>query len=338
MSAHRAMPVDDSAFVARLRHGAGRPGEIIAVVALLALAAPALAQDGAAIARQGAGPNAPACSSCHGANGEGNAAANFPRLAAQAAPYLVRQLDAYADGRRQNPIMTPIAKALDAKQRAAVAAHYAELPVATAAGTAASGAAGNGSANGTRAGTTSNDARASAPVKASASGQARTSATSGGRAERLATAGDERLQVQGCANCHGAGGRGEPPSYPYLATQHAGYLRDTLLAWKTGTRDTDPSGTMNRIAKQLPEADIAALAQYFAAQSAPDTLELTLAPGTMPPTGSVSAAGTPAQAGTAQPTRPAGVEQGSPTAGGSQGVGSGNQGQGTPPPGGGSPR
>jgi cytochrome c553 len=277
----------------------------------------AWAQDGASIATQGAGANAPACATCHGARGEGNAASSFPRLAGQSAAYLDRQLDAYADGHRQNPIMTPIAKALTNAQREAVATYYAQLPVAaaTAAGQGEAGSAA-GNATGNPGGARGGNAKGAG----------------GSRAERLATVGDERLQVQGCVNCHGAGGRGEPPAYPYLATQHAGYLRATLGEWKAGTRDTDPTGSMNRIAKQLSDADVAALAQYFASQPTPDTLTLQMRQDAMPGVG--AATSTPASGTTsAQPTRPAGTEQGSPTTGGTQGQG-GNATQGQTAPGG----
>ena len=81
---------------------------------------------GRAIATQGANGGA-ACMGCHGANGEGNAQGGFPRLAALGRLYIVHQLNSYADGTRQNPVMTPIAAGLSAEQRAQVAAYYAGL-------------------------------------------------------------------------------------------------------------------------------------------------------------------------------------------------------------------
>jgi cytochrome c553 len=75
---------------------------------------------------------------CHGANGEGNAQGGFPRLAAQGRLYIVHQLNSYADGTRQNPVMTPIAGGLSADQRAQVAAYYASLATAGTAKAAAS--------------------------------------------------------------------------------------------------------------------------------------------------------------------------------------------------------
>ena len=91
--------------------------------------------DGAAIAKAGAGAG-PACQTCHGTAGEGVAQASFPRLASLGAPYLQRQLAAFADGTRVSDVMMPIAKALSVADRAEVAAYYAALP-APAAPTAA---------------------------------------------------------------------------------------------------------------------------------------------------------------------------------------------------------
>ena len=45
----------------------------------------------------------PACMSCHGPNGLGNAPAKFPRLAGQHAVYVATQLRAYRSGARYQP-------------------------------------------------------------------------------------------------------------------------------------------------------------------------------------------------------------------------------------------
>jgi cytochrome c553 len=95
---------------------------------------------GRQIAAQGA-PGAAACVSCHGANAEGNAQAGFPRLAGLGRVYIEHQLNSYADGTRQNPVMTPIAGALSAQQRSAVALYFAGLGSAPASNANASGSA-----------------------------------------------------------------------------------------------------------------------------------------------------------------------------------------------------
>ena len=98
--------------------------------ALGALSGPAqAAADGRQISTQGAN-GAPACVTCHGANGEGNPAAGFPHLAGLGAAYLAEQLDAMANGSRVSPVMAATAKALDPAQRKAVSQYYAALPSA----------------------------------------------------------------------------------------------------------------------------------------------------------------------------------------------------------------
>ena len=85
------------------------------------------APEGPVIAHQGTGSGAPPCVACHGASGEGNPAMNAPRLAGLGASYLEEQLSAFADGKRANPTMTSVAKALKPDQRQAVAAYYSGL-------------------------------------------------------------------------------------------------------------------------------------------------------------------------------------------------------------------
>lgn len=70
---------------------------------------------------------ASACITCHGLDGGGDGA-GAPRLAALDAGYLQRQLEAYADGRRDHAQMAWIAKRLDDRERAAVSAYYAAMP------------------------------------------------------------------------------------------------------------------------------------------------------------------------------------------------------------------
>ena len=70
--------------------------------------------------------NPQACAGCHGARGEGGSTGG-PALAGQPQAYLVRQLDAYADGRRQHAVMSPIARGLRPEEREELAAYYARL-------------------------------------------------------------------------------------------------------------------------------------------------------------------------------------------------------------------
>lgn len=260
-----------------------------------AAGAPAGGTPGAQIAGQGNGPQVPACAGCHGAQGEGVAASGFPRLAGQSARYLARQLDGYASGARTHAVMTPIAKALTQEQRVAVAAHYASLRAPAAAGA---------------------QAKPTAARNADAA-----------RGQRLASVGDATLRVQACANCHGPEGRGEPPDYPYLAGQFAGYLASALAEFRAGQRTTDPTGQMPAIARQLRDADVAALAAYFAARGAPPPAPAwtTVRPGA--PTFAAAPARVPATGNGGGNKPGVDTEQGSPTTGGGQGnAGGANQG------------
>jgi cytochrome c553 len=284
-------------------------GPIIAPAPAAAPVTQAQLDAGTQLASQG-GQGVPACNTCHGAQGEGNPGAGSPRIAGQSRLYLAHELEAYANGSRKHPVMQPIASALNADQRVAVAAHFAALAPSG----AASGAVAAASA-------------ASAPGAVAAAG---------GRGSQLASVGDNALGVQGCANCHGPGGVGAGEVYPYLAGQHASYLTPTLGAWRDGSRNDDPTGQMPQIAKALSDQDVKALAAYYAAQPPRDTA--VGAERMAPPVAAASApavvsgpqtasAATMGSGGTGQ-----GTEQGSPLTGaqGQGGGGTGTQSNGQP--------
>jgi cytochrome c553 len=245
----------------------------ILLFALLAVPFALAAQQSAATTRHS--DSTAQCAACHGANGEGNPAMNAPRLAGQNAPYLARQLEAYANGERNNAVMGPIAKGLSREAREAAAQHYADLHAPTAA------------------------ARSPAPA----------------RGRELALVGDDKLRLQACANCHGPDGIGEPP-VPYLAGQQQKYLAAALAEWKSGARRSDPSGQMPHIGAQLNDADIHALSQYFASLTPPAPRQLV----SRGPANAGTSGVPSGPAGTTAP-RGVGIEQGSPTTGGSQGAG-----------------
>src|ERR1700728_4277893 len=125
--------MDSSAIRRRLtskRRTRMRPVVLCFFVLLLSMpirAATARAADGRDIAAGGSGRDAPACSACHGAQGEGQPGAANPRLAGLDSAYLIEQLNAFAEGRRDNETMPPIAKALTPDERQAIAKFYAGL-------------------------------------------------------------------------------------------------------------------------------------------------------------------------------------------------------------------
>ncbi|WP_297528669.1 c-type cytochrome [Thiohalobacter sp.] len=69
---------------------------------------------------------AASCAGCHGANGISNNPM-WPNLAGQKAGYLAKQLRAFRDGTRQDPMMTPMAKPLSDADIENLAAYYSSL-------------------------------------------------------------------------------------------------------------------------------------------------------------------------------------------------------------------
>lgn len=183
-----------------------------------------------ALVSQGNGHGAPPCQSCHGADGGGQAAAGFPRLAGLDSAYLARQLADYAAGTRANPVMQPIAQSLSADERQAVAAYYSRLP-----------------------------APALPP----------TAPPSEGIGQTLATRGRWSRQVPACEQCHGPGGVGVGANFPPLAGQPAAYIQAQMEAWQQGTRRNDPLQLMQHVSRKLNADEVAAVAQWFAAQPLP---------------------------------------------------------------------
>lgn len=87
----------------------------------------ALSASGRVVAMSGgAGGAAKACFACHGLDGAGDGVST-PRLAGLEAGYLQKQMEDYATGLRADPVMTPLARALDDRSRRVVSAYYAGL-------------------------------------------------------------------------------------------------------------------------------------------------------------------------------------------------------------------
>lgn len=69
-----------------------------------------------------------ACAACHGADGN-PAAPNFPSLAGQTWRYLYIQLKDFKEGRRNNPVMSPMAAPLSRQDMIDIANYYAAQPL-----------------------------------------------------------------------------------------------------------------------------------------------------------------------------------------------------------------
>ncbi|MEJ0095919.1 MAG: c-type cytochrome [Methylocella sp.] len=201
--------------------------------------APAAGGLGAQIATSGTNKGAPACSACHGANGEGQDGAGIPRLAGLDAAYIARQFASFEDGSRSNDTMKFIVTNLTAADRDAVAKYYAALPAPKL-------------------------ATSMTPVNAAG--------------QELAQRGAWGVGVPPCASCHGAQGQGVGASFPPLAGQPSSYIVSQFNAWRDGSRHNDPMGLMHGIATRLSDAQIADVAAYYAmlsAQSGPPNASAT---------------------------------------------------------------
>lgn len=204
---------------------------LLAVAALIPAAAHAQ-QGGAAIAAKGGQNGATACVACHGANGEGNPAAGFPRLAGLGQAYLQAQLANFASGARQNAVMAPIAKQLTDPEKQAVAAYFASLPAAPAVAV---------------------DEATLKPADAGA---------------WLATRGRWDHNLPACVQCHGPGGVGVGTAFPALAGQSAAYISAQLQAFRNKTRPGGPDNLMASVAAKLSDSDIKAVSDHFSGSAA----------------------------------------------------------------------
>jgi cytochrome c553 len=212
-----------------------KPLSPVVIGSLLILAWPsAHAADGQKIFNQGGqNPAAMACLGCHGPDGKGVAAAGFPRLAGLPAGYLAKQLEDFRNGSRKQPVMEPLAKAMEPAEIQAVSAYLSQMPADAAPDTR-------------------RQQIATDPVT------------------RLALYGDWSRQIPGCVQCHGPGGSGIGEHFPPLAGQPAGYLVAQLNAWRDGNRSNDPNQLMVNVAKAMTDAEIKQVADYFAQLSRPE--------------------------------------------------------------------
>ncbi len=67
--------------------------------------------------------------------------------------------------------------------------------------------------------------------------------------------------AQQCATCHGANGMSTLVNAPHLAGQPAIYVAEQMKAYRSGKRSHE---VMNVVAKSLSDADIDALAAWYA--------------------------------------------------------------------------
>lgn len=136
------------------------------------------------------------CAACHGADGNSAIPAN-PKLAQQHPEYLVKQLQEFKAGKRNNAIMLGFASALSDDDMKNIAYWLTSK-------TAKPGFA-----------------------------KDKELVTLG---ERIYRGGIADRQVPACAGCHSPNGAGIPSQYPRLGGQHADYSVAQLTAFRDGVR------------------------------------------------------------------------------------------------------
>lgn len=164
------------------------------------------------------------CVACHGVNGN-SLNPVWPTLAGQHQQYIVKQLKAFKNDERVDPLMTPMAKALSDADMEDLGAFFSTQ-----------------SATGLEA----------EPSKVSVG-------------QRLYRSGEPVAGVAACAACHGPAGAGNPTArYPALRSQQSAYVVAQLKAYRSGTRKTDQAQNqmMRDVAAKLTDTQIDAVAAY----------------------------------------------------------------------------
>ncbi len=194
---------------------------LASVALVLVCSNQSLAQGSAEAGQAKAAP----CVACHGAGGN-SVMAEWPSLAGQHPRYFIRQLEAYQNGERQDPLMTVFASPLSAEDIVDLAAYYATVPAIQ---------------------------RGADPELVELG-------------QRIYRSGLPDRGVAACTACHGPSGRGNPlAAFPVVRGQHAAYVVNTLHAYASGDRRSDSSVNqmMRDIAVSLREDEIRAVASYI---------------------------------------------------------------------------
>lgn len=84
-------------------------------------------------------------------------------------------------------------------------------------------------------------------------------------AEKLVRQGDPTRLITPCAACHGLHGQGGVNETPALAGMTPEYFVRTMKLYRDGKRNNDAAQAMRAFAKPLTDAEIEALAAYYAA-------------------------------------------------------------------------
>ena len=185
------------------------------------------------------------CAGCHGEDGN-SLMPTFPKLAQQHTSYLIKQLQAFKNGSRNDPVMSGMAMAVNDADMPDIAAYYASQRVSANPEPTLPPDAEDAASN-----TPGNDTKVTMPDLIN-------------KGSNLYRNGDLSRAVSACIACHGPSGEGnKPAAFPALRSQHADYLIKTLTDFKSGTRSKNPENMMYMIAKKMTDEEIKAVSYYI---------------------------------------------------------------------------
>ncbi len=175
-----------------------------------------------------------ACAACHMPDGN-SVNPEWPKIAGQLPNYLASQLRAFKSGERVNEIMDPFLAPLSEQDIEDVAAYFSTQKISVSPNSPGAMAVG----------------------------------------EKLYNKGVFYTPLTACTGCHGMNGEGNrswremyvtQPTVlaPAIGGQHAAYLGNQLRAFRSGERSNDVGSVMQKIAQQMSDEQIEAVAQYVA--------------------------------------------------------------------------
>jgi cytochrome c553 len=213
-----------------------RAGFVLLALGLCSAPAAAAGQDEAAnVVPDTIQQRVAACTSCHGAHGEGSPDnVLVPRLAGKPAGYLLQQLEYFQTGQRHHAPMEYVVRQLSPDYLRRIAEYFAgqDLPYRQ------------------------------WPVPA-------VSAETLRRGEQLVLRGDPSRAVPSCVSCHGDKLTGVQPMMPGLVGLSYDYLSAQLVSWRTHTRAAEGPYCMGVVANRMRESDITAVSAWLASRTPP---------------------------------------------------------------------
>jgi cytochrome c553 len=187
------------------------------------------------------------CAMCHGADGSGRSGGAFPNLTLQTPQYLYDALRAFAAGDRRSGIMWEVAADLSDDQMRAFATRVGSGPALA----------------------SPREAGGAGPSQTATLDRGRQIAADGlnsaGKAEAPGGSDPPTPAVERCSSCH-INMTYLGKIFPAISGQNAAYLRMQLRMFRDGGRgDTASYDPMPADAHRLNDADIAAVASFYAA-------------------------------------------------------------------------